>query len=506
MARRRRANRRASALAPNTALREGVYDAVLDGSGIDPDEHLYRSLTGSSRGDNLPAFRQDKAISLAKYLFRTNPVANRFITLLTDFVLGEGVTYATRNAEVKALLDAHWRDPYNDWDRHMPELFQSFLIYGELFMPLFPNPGDGHLRVGQLLPDAIRRVETDPENWRVVSRVVVAGRDGAEEGPAYAVVNLRESPAALADAARPALFWTRANPFGSRGLSILYPLADFLDLLDQLLFSEVERWLLLKAFVWEVKVEGVNAQELAQFKRDNPALTTPPKPGSVVVTNEKVSYEAKTPALETADAVAGLTFLRNHVLGAGGIPEHWYGEGGDVNRAVGAVMAEVPRKRLTALQDEWRHVVRDVLQAQIDYAVAAGTLPAEVPAQDSEGNDTAELIAARDAVEVEMPDLSGDDTAQVATAMQALTGTLALAEGEAYVTKGTARRAFLALLGQLGVEFDPQQEAERAEAEQAQRRADAERAAQAAQPPAQLATLPPRGQRPGDAPAAAVGG
>lgn len=473
----RRPSRRAAARRPNTALREGVYDSAA----IDPDEHLYRSLTGGPRGDHLPPYQRSRANRIAHHLFRTNPVANRFMTLLTDFVLGESVTVSSDNAAVREVVDRHWNDTYNDWDRAMPDLFQSYMLYGELLLPLFFSPVDGHLRVGMAQPERIDTVDTDPENWRIVTSVQLTAQGADLDGPRYTIVNRRSRPDELLAATRPALFWTRGDPLSTRGLSVLYPMADFIDLLDQLLFSEVERWLLLKAFVWDVTVTG-DERAVGEVARIN---RTPPPPGSVNVHNDKIAWEAKSPALDSADSVTGIRFLRNHVLGAGGIPEMWYAEGGDVNRAVGAVMAEVPRKRLTALQNEWRHIMQDIMQAQIDAAVATGMIPARVPREDSEGNPTDDLIDARAAVHVHLPDLSGDDSQQVATTLQALTSTLVLAENQSYVTKDTARQTFLSLLTQFGVDFDPEQEARRIEEELAAA------AKQQQPPPPPYAAAPP---------------
>ena len=124
-----------------------------------------------------------------------------------------------------------------------------------------------------------------------------------------------------------------------------------------------------------------------------------------------------------------------------------------------------------------------------------------VAVQDSHGDDTGETMPARDAFDVRMPDLSGDDVAKLMPAIQQLTATLTLAEGEHYVTKATARNAFLTFLGQIGVDINIEEEAARAEQEAADAQAAQAQLAQTMQPPTQLMAMPPRGQRPGDTPA-----
>lgn len=496
MTRRRNSRNRPQRRAPNTSLREGVYDAALDGSGIDDDEFMYRSLTSGGRGNNLPQYKHEKMLSIARYIGRTNPVGSRILTIHSDFVLGEGVSYSCQNDTVKDTIDTHWRNPDNDWERNNAPRFRRFIRDGCYLMPLFPNTVDGNMTIGSVPADWIERVDTDPENWERVTTVTMKRRTGETDGKVYTIVNRRADASELAGVTNPALYWTFGNDDGHRGISLLYAIADFIDLLDQMMFSEVERWMLIKAFMWDVTIEGT-PEDIAKYKKQ-PEYAQPPRPGSVLLHNPQVTWEPKTPSLDTADAVEGMRFLRNHVFGALGIPEMWYAEGGDVNRAVGTVMAEVPRKRLTALQDEWRFIMHDVVQCQLDYAVLYGSLSADVAVQDSEGKNTAETMPAREAFDLRMPDLSGDDVAKLMPAIQQLTATLILAEGEHYVTKATARTAFLTFFGQIGVDINIDEEAARAETEVQDAQAQAEQIAHTAQPPTPLAVLAPRGQRAGD--------
>lgn len=467
-------------------------DALLAGTGIDPDEHLYRRLT-SDRGDTLPAHQQERMQAVARHLYLTNPVGHRLITLLTDFVLGEGVTYTCQNSAVEAVIAAHWADPYNQAALYQPQAmadaYATYLLYGELLLPLFPNLADGHLRLGCVPVDRIRAIEPDPENWRILRAAVLRPQQVGGDDLRYTLVNVREGPEAVLSAERPALFWRRLNPFGTRGLSLLYPVADLIDLLDQFVFSEVERWFLLKAFVWDVTVVDATEERIAALARTEAFRV--PRPGEVRLHNEKISWQPLAPALETYDAANGWRSLRNHILGALGIPEHWWSEGGEVNRAVGETMAEVPRKRFTLLQQEWRDVLETVLRAQVDAAVAAGTLPAEVVVE-RDGQPTAARLPARETVAVSMPELSGDDEAQTATTLEVLGRALALSSSEGLISEETARRAYLAVASKLGVTVGYDEEVARIAQDAAQR------APQGQRPPAELATLPPRGQRADD--------
>lgn len=493
MSRRRKPQSRRITQRPKVT--ESALDAVLGGGMIDADDYLYRPLTGE-RGSNLPAFQHERMQAIAKHLFRSNPVGSRYISLCTDFVLGEGALPEFKNADVEAVVMRHWRDPYNDWARSQADYFQHYLVFGELLVPLFPNAGDGHLRCGLQMVENIKHVETDPDNWRIVEGVRMKSATGGEEGRRYTVVNTRESREALDGASDPALFWTRGNPFGERGMSVLYAIADLLDIMDQFVYSEIERAFLLKAFVWDVTFTGMDqAQVDAEMRKE---AFAPPKPGSVRGHNDKVAWQAINPRLDTYDSWNGIKALRNHTGGSMGLPEHWYAEGGDVNRATAAEMDAPTLKRLTMVQREWREIMTDIVQAQVDYAVLKGKLPDMVPVQDENGDNTDEEIPARDAVAITLPELSGDDSSETVTTLDTLGRALALAEDQGYITSATAAKLWLTLAGTLGVEIDTPAEIEAAAKEHAERQAEQQEQFERrmdAQPPTTLRALPARGER-----------
>lgn len=451
---------------------------MLGGGYADADEGLYRPLTQRS-GDNLPEYTQEKMLFVARYLSRVNPVGTRILTLLSDFVLGEGVDPAVSSTPVRAVVMRHWTDRTNNWNVEMPRRFRRYLKTGEYLMPLFVNPVDGHMRIGSMPSERIKAVHTDPDNWEHVVEVEMKPRLGESAGARYTVVNGMgaEELGNLPKDAKPALWWTHGNDDGQRGISILYAIADYLDAQDQFMFSEVERWLLMKAFVWDVTVKGADQAQIDEMVR-SPAYQTP-APGQVIVHNDQQEWQAKSPRLDTNDAANGIRLVRNHALGAIGIPEHWYAEGGDVNRATAAEMAESPRKRLTALQNDWRYVVMDTLWTQTQYAILAGVLPAELQAEDEKGRLQDDPKPAGDLIELNMPDVAPDDQQVMANVLVTLATALTQAEDSQYVSPQTAQRAFLLVLKQMGVDFDADAEIERiqlaAQSRDDEKQRDAER-------------------------------
>lgn len=449
----------------------GLREAILppSGGGIDSDEHLFRSLTSRVGAGDLAPYQHDKMLEVALYLDRKNPVASRMLDLLTDFVFGEGISFKAHNAQVHEVLERHWGDPLNRWDLRGPRLFRALLRDGEVLLTSGVNPVDGMVRWGRIPAQQIKTVEVDPLNWEITRRVILYPERAGDPDRAIEAINQSLETGRLEGMA---LYW-KLNDDGKRGISLLYALADLLDLLEQGIFNDAEREMLMKSFLFDVTVRQADANEIARLVREDPQFQ-PPRPGSVRVHNENVEWQVHSPDLRGYESVNGHKFRLNLILGSVGIPEHWYGMGGDVNRAVGTVMDEPTIKMLTRLQNLWRELMTDALRFVLDQAVLAGTLPASVPREDQDGQATGDVIDPRDAFEVVTPDMSTTDIQQTSAALAQVALALTSMTQSHWVSSETAQQAVWLMLSQLGVEIDAEREAdliaqEKAEAERKKR-------------------------------------
>ena len=132
-----------------------------------------------------------------------------------------------------------------------------------------------------------------------------------------------------------------------RGRSDLLGQIDWLDAYDEVLFNELDRIGYLRAFVWDVTLSGADPAAVKEYEK----TFTPPAPNSTFVHNDSVKLEAKSPSLQAADTSESARLLRNHVLGGSTTPEHWFGGGGDVNRAAASEMGEPTFKIYTGRQN-----------------------------------------------------------------------------------------------------------------------------------------------------------
>jgi len=429
------------------ALFGGIIDTRvaerLKAASISDVESGWRRLTGNSDRELLPT-TQARMIEIAYWLWETNPMAGWLIDITVAFILGEGLPYEAKNDKVKQILDEFWYDPINRMDLYFPKHVTELLIFGELCLPAFTAAQTGKVRLGYIDPAMIVEAVPDPENVKVILGVVVSNRldngtrrlktilpkdidyvlspkgrivrDSFTDGECffYAINNVTNSP---------------------RGRSELLSTADWLDAYEQFLYDYAEKWPQQNSFTWDLEVENGNEDDIKKHVN-----SFSKKSGSVFGHNDKVKLNAITPDLKSLDAEKGARLFRNHILGRKGFPEHWFGGGGDVNRATASEMGAPTLKMLTMKQRLVKYILEDIFGYAIEKRRTARTLYVT----DEEAGQYSVIT----------PDLSQEDITKFSTAIRDVSASLVIAEKQEWVDKDTARKLFALLSAFLGMEID----------------------------------------------------
>ena len=437
-----------SGQAPQGEDREEQFREAA-GNTIDDDEDQWRRLSGDTSRDLAP-MTQERMRKVALYLWESNLLANRLIELPLAYLLAEGVRLSCKDKDSQKVLDLFWRDPINQMSLKLPKKVRELALYGEQCYPAFVNEVSGEVRLGYLDPALIATVVTDPDNpEQPIGIVTVKDRKG--QARRYRVIvngpedvftsRTQEIRQTFADGE--AFFFT-VNDLsnGRRGRSDLLAGADWVDGYEEYLFGEMDRNKFLRAFVWDVELKGANPDEVTRRSRE----IHPPSPGSVRVHNDSEKWTAVSPNLNAADSAEGARLLRNHVLGGGTIPEHWFGGGGDVNRAAAAEMGE-PTFKVFSMRQQ---VVKFMLES-IGLYVLRQKEWAESKQEPDLGDEAYQ-------VEAMFPEMTARDTTKYASALQQVVVGVAMAVEKGYITKKTALRMIAAIAGRLGVEIDVEAE------------------------------------------------
>lgn len=448
----------------------------------------WRRLSGDGLASinerDLEPMAQDRMQKLAEYLWQSNLLANRLVELPLAYLLAEGVALQCVDDEHQALLNAFWSDPINNWPMKLEQRVRALGLLGEQCYIANVREGDGFVRLGYLDPRQIATVVNDPDNPEQPIGVVTK-RDNRGRQYKYRVIVLGEDAELFSERTQRIraedfsdgevlLFQLNKFPNGSRGRSDLLGQMDWLDAYDDFLFSELDRIDYLRRFVWDITMTGADDTAVKKYEKE----FVPPGPNSVFVHNDQVKLEPKTPGLQAADTSQSARLLRNHVLGGATVPEHWFGGGGDVNRAAASEMGEPTFKMYSMRQGFLKRMLEEIGRYVLwCTARTRGEKP-------DWANDKWQVTAV-------FPELLNRDITKFASAMQAVTAAVIQMIEAGLLTEETALKIIADVAQRFGQDFDAKTELAAARAEAARRKA--ERAAE------DVFQLPPAGAAEADA-------
>lgn len=443
-----------------------LVEAASSQSAAEPG---WTRLTGDGLGRynerDLAPMQQERMAKLAEWLWQSNLLANRLIELPLAYLLAEGVRLTCKDEASQKLLDAFWHDPINNWPLKLAARVRALALLGEQCYIVRINEGSGFVRLGYLDPRQIATVVMDPDNpeqpigvvtrkdtkgrhWKY--RVLVIGEDAQLFTKRTAEIRANDFTDGEC-----LLYQVNKFPDGSRGRSDLLAQMDWLDAYDSFLFAEVDRINYLRAFVWDVTLTGADDPTVKKFDREFKA----PAPNSKFVHNDNVKLEATSPDLQAADTSESARLLRNHVLGGATVPEHWFGGGGDVNRAAASEMGEPTFKVYTSRQSVLKLMLEEIGRLVL-WKARAG-----------EGATAIDWADEAHKVTAVFPELVNRDVTKFASALREVSTAVIQLVDQGLLTQERALQLVADIAGRFGQEIDAKEELEKARKEFEEREA-----------------------------------
>lgn len=430
------------------------------GISVDNDEAQWRRLTGDGSRDLSP-LTQMRMQNLATYLWQANPIANRLIELPVAYLLADGVKLAAsaEDPEIRAIIQDYinrlWLHPTNNFPIKLPRKVRELAVFGEQCWPAFTNTFTGEVRLGYLDPSQIETVVHDPDNAEQPIGIVTKRNRKGEQRRYKVIVNGRDDDLftsrtiAIRDTFQDGeAFWFTVNSLctDTRGRSDLLPVMDWCDAYEQQLYGEAQRQDFLRSYVWDVTLKGATEDEVKKKAK----TIAPPAPGTVRVHNDSEVWNALTPNLQATDNAEGARLFRNHILGGATMPEHWFGGGGNVNRATGDSMTEPTTKLLSMRQSYVGHMLLEAARFTIRKREMAinGREP--------------DLFDPIYGVECQWPEMAPKDTTKYAAAFQQVVVGSTMAIDRGLLSMDTAIALIGTVADRLGLKIDPMQELEKA--------------------------------------------
>lgn len=423
---------------------------VREAAGANDNDAGWRRLS-STPNRALSHVSQSRQQELAVYLWRMNPLARFMTEIAVAYLLAEGVKPTVADTEAQGWLDEFWGDPVTRMDTTLSAKVRELSLFGEQCWPIFRDELTGHIRLGTLDPSNIADVIFDPDNAAIAIGVKAHTENNEERiyktviaGP-ESVFTERTQEIRASFTGGDCFYFSVNGLTGERGTSDLLSQMDWLDAYDKALFGEIERWDSLRAFIWDVSLNGAD-EETVQRRA---AEIVVPEGGGISVHNNQETWTAVTPDLQSTAGSEFARLFRNHIMGGAGLPEHWFGGGGDVNLATAGAMGEPTYKMMTMRQTEIKYMLELVCSYLIRSRLRALGLA-----------DLADLSDYK--ASVAMPEMTAKDTTAYAGALAQVATALTMAIDRGLLSDETAIKLLATMAVRLGVEIDPASELEAA--------------------------------------------
>lgn len=416
---------------------------------VDPDDDLYRNLGAGYRDLTGSILRRAQDISVD--LYRSNPLANRIIKIYTTYMAGEGFALSCDNPEVQAIADEFWMAERNQMPLNHRRFARDYLLYGEAPHPVASDE-TGNTTIGYLDPRRIDHVTTSTLNQLLLEKVILTR--GTDSEQRLQIVRRETDPFAN-DAGLyggDIFLWLHDRIGAStRGTPFLLPIIDWLDAYDQTLWELLERVKAVRAYFWDVEVDG-GPTEIAQAQK----LwgTTAPRSGSVRFRSKALQVSATQPQIGAYEDVAAARYLLRHIAVGAGLQPHWLGDPEDANRSTAQEMDKPILRSLEDIQGVWKSNSEAALRYVIDRKVAAGMLPRVVERYNEQGQPTGDMVPAADLVEVIVPQLTDDQMEAAAASLVQIAQAFVALDMIDVTDRETLRKVVRHILPALGIPAD----------------------------------------------------
>lgn len=411
---------------------------------------------------DVPSQFLQESVQRAFRAWRLNPFVKRIVEMHVNYVVGDGVEIKAADPRVQAVCESFWNDPKNSLDLKLEEVVRDLSLFGEVFILPFTNVLTGKVQLGYLDPLSVEAIESNPLNYNEPLFVCVRASDGTQRKLRIVYVDqlgtAREAMPTQYGTENKAIivppnttgmrvgeaFYLAANrTIGvTRGTGDFLPILDWCRSTEDLLFTQLEKAQLQNAVFLVVTIKGVSAEELQQYRTPgDPKYIPMPKPGSMGIKNDMMEYEYVAPSLNAADMAEAVRMFKSMIEIGSGVPEHQFGQGGDVNRATALEMGGPFHKMLLQRQKQVKYFLEDLLQFVVDQRRIF----------------TQDLAGVTDfSVTVTMSPISAKDKASDAAAATQFLSAVVAAKQSRLVSDEMAFNLAQQILGNAGLEFEPE--------------------------------------------------
>lgn len=407
-------------------------------------EQGWRLLNGQNTRQLMLA-PYDTQVLTAYWLYKTNPLAAFLIDTPAAFISVDQMPFECKNKVIQDLLQKFW--DRNRLEMRWADYMQEQGVFANLVLTANVAEQTGRVKLGYIDPGLIETTIPDPEDVQTKIGVIIRASELYDTRRTLRVILDGDTEEDLSDKAKQMreqmtdgiCFLSQINCMSSEllGTSELFNISEHLDSYEQMMLDSGEKHAQFNAFYYDITVSGADAKQLEQERH----LYTPPRTGGAFIHNEKVTAQAVAPDLKALDAETASRTQRRHIMGAKGLPNHWYADPEGSNRATASEMDRPTIKRLERRQNQ----AAALLRTMADFVVYCALEAKFIIVPDDEAY----------AYTMSKAPLTDKDVAKLSTMLRDVSTSLVVAQNNNWIDQPQAAKMFAYCAEMLGFEYDP---------------------------------------------------
>ncbi|MGB8252152.1 MAG: hypothetical protein WCF08_02980 [Anaerolineaceae bacterium] len=328
------------------------------------DRDGFHEQGGGREERDRPSYDREEVLHQCLEAWRVNPLARRVVALTTQFAVGSGVSLNCAHPATQTFLQNWWNHRLNQMPLRLVEWCDELTRSGELFI-LVSTGSDGmsYLRAIPALAIAeIKTAENDSaQETAFIEKDSLYGTLGElREGRVWQAYDpAGDAPGEGGSFAPVMLHYAVNRPAGAlHGESDLAPVLKWLGRYTQWLEDRARLNRFRQTFLFQVKARY--ASEAERAARQAALNTSPPSPGSILVTDESENWSVLAPELDGFEASQDGMALKKMIAAGMALPLHFLAEPESSTRTTAESAGLAVFKHLEQRQQLLHAVIREL--------------------------------------------------------------------------------------------------------------------------------------------------
>jgi hypothetical protein len=331
-----------------SAITDGNFNRGLDWNAVYRDRYHYQ---------------RENVLKESLLAWRLNPLARRLVTLMRQYVV-DGIDFHCDHEDTAAFLREFWTHPLNRIGQHLAEWSDELMLTGNLF-PILTTDSAGMTYIRIMPTDQVKEIHTAANDLQQEQGYTPKGSLADPDPKAipnyYARRNRKTVMLHYAVNKLAGMEWGEPD---------IAPLLPWLGRYALWLEDRVRLNRFRQAFMYVVKGRWMSQAEKDARARE--LNSSPPNPGSILLTDEQEQWDVLSPKLESHEAGSDGLALKKLIAGGFGIPLHWLAEPESSTRTTAEAAGTPTFKTLEERQQLFLAIVQEILTVAVARRAAKG--------------------------------------------------------------------------------------------------------------------------------------